>query len=125
MRTPAEIVIDVCGGHEAVAEMCGVHLSRVYRWTYPIDRGGTGGVIPTKHQGKLLEAARERNIPLKPEHFFAGEQTEEPPPGRLPRRPSHEVAEGRSDSLGNARGAGASMPRGASSATANEPGEVA
>lgn len=73
MSNPAEKVIQVCGGHEAVAEMCGVHVSRVYRWTYPIDRGGTGGIIPAKHQGKLLEEARRRDLPLKPEHFFASE----------------------------------------------------
>lgn len=66
----AQRVIDKCGGPAKVAEMVGVHQSRVYRWTYPKDRGGTGGTIPSKHQEKLLNRARRRGINLSPADFF-------------------------------------------------------
>ena len=71
MKTPAETVIEICGGAKAVAEICKVDISRVHRWTYPAERGGTGGLIPSKHQARLLEGARAKGLPLKPRHFFA------------------------------------------------------
>jgi hypothetical protein len=70
MLEPAKTIIDICGGPEAVASMVGVHRTNVYRWTYPEDRGGTNGLIPTRQQAKLLTAARDRGIDLRPEHFF-------------------------------------------------------
>lgn len=70
MLEPAKTVIDICGGFEAVAEMINVHRTNVYRWGYPTDRGGSNGLIPTRQQAKLLAAARERGIDLRPEHFF-------------------------------------------------------
>lgn len=67
---PAQKIIEKCGGHAKVAEMIGVHVSRVHRWTYPKDRGGTDGLIPTQQQQALLEAARSRGIALTPSDFF-------------------------------------------------------
>jgi len=68
--TPAEIVIAKCGGHKKVAELIGVDVSWVYRWTYPPERGGSGGQIPRKQQIKLLEKARAEKIDLTPADFF-------------------------------------------------------
>lgn len=68
---PASRIIAKCGGHEAVARICGVSISRVFRWTYPAARGGTGGIIPAAQQQRLLSGARARGIKLLPEHFFA------------------------------------------------------
>lgn len=70
MSKVAATIIEKCGGHITVAEICGVHVTRVYRWTYPIEKGGSGGVIPTRHQAQLLRGARERGIGLMPEDFF-------------------------------------------------------
>ena len=70
MATPAQTVIDACGGFRAVAEMTGRDETRVRRWTYPKDRGGTGGLIPAEVQHVLMSAARARGIDLRPEHFF-------------------------------------------------------
>jgi hypothetical protein len=50
--------------------MTGVDVSRVYRWTYAKDVGGTGGHVPTKHQQTLLDRAREAGIDLSPHDFF-------------------------------------------------------
>lgn len=70
MSNVASRVIEKCGGHAVVAALVGVDVSRVHRWTYPPERGGTGGVIPTKQQAKLLTAARASGIDLKPDDFF-------------------------------------------------------
>lgn len=78
---PAQKIIDKCGGVTAVAEMVGVHVSRVHRWTYPRERGGTDGLIPTKQQQILLEAARAVGVDLQPADFFdAPDDSSTPPP---------------------------------------------
>lgn len=66
----AQAVIEKCGGFEAVAGWLRLHLSNVYRFTYPRSRGGTGGLIPAKYQATLLAKAREANIDLQPLDFF-------------------------------------------------------
>ena len=61
---PAKSIIGKLGGPEPVASVTGRSLSRVYRWMYPAERGGTGGVIPQRYHRALLEAARAKGIPL-------------------------------------------------------------
>ncbi len=69
---PAQTIIAICGGLDAVAKITGRNAANVRRWTYgKHQRGGTGGVIPFKAQKILLAAARERGLPLTAEHFFA------------------------------------------------------
>lgn len=70
MMEPAHSVITICGGIKAVASMTCRSQVRVRRWTYPKDRGGTDGLIPSDMQLVLLEAARSQGIDLRPEHFF-------------------------------------------------------
>lgn len=53
-----------------MAEMTGRCETRVRRWTYPREKGGTGGLIPSDAQVVLLRGARARGIDLRPEHFF-------------------------------------------------------
>jgi hypothetical protein len=69
---PASTIISICGGVAAVAEMVGRDETRVRRWTYPKDRGGTGGLVPSDCQQPLLEAARAKGLALTPENFFIG-----------------------------------------------------
>jgi len=57
-------------GVAILAEIAGVHPSRVHRWTYPKDREGTGGIIPAQHHQRILDGARERGIDLSPADFF-------------------------------------------------------
>lgn len=66
----ASRVIKKCGGHQAVADLTGVSLQRVYCWTYSKAKGGTGGVIPYPHQQKLLEAAAKGLFEIGPQDFF-------------------------------------------------------
>jgi len=70
MLNPAATVIERCGGVNAVAKMVGRHPSRVRRWAYSKDRGGTGGLVPTDLQSVLLLAAHKQGRDLLPEHFF-------------------------------------------------------
>ena len=44
--------------------------SSVYRWTYPREKGGTGGVIPTKALEILSRAARLHGIFLEADDFL-------------------------------------------------------
>lgn len=70
MMEPAHTVIAICGGFSAVAEMTERSEIRVRRWTYPKERGGTDGLIPSDCQQRLMEEATARGIDLRPEHFF-------------------------------------------------------
>jgi len=62
--TPASLIVSRFGSKSAVADAVGVHRTRVYDWLRDKERGGSGGRIPQSHHLKLLEAARERGIPL-------------------------------------------------------------
>lgn len=55
---------DVTEGIKAVAAITGKHQSRVLRWMYSKDKGGTGGQIPFAHVEGLLAEARRRELPL-------------------------------------------------------------
>lgn len=70
MLNPAFSIITMCGGADAVADIVGRSVGRVYRWMHPRDRGGTGGLVPADCQQVLLDGARARGIDLRPEHFF-------------------------------------------------------
>ncbi len=74
MKTPAEIIISRLGGKKAVSYICRAGLSSVYRWTYPKERGGTGGSIPSRHHIKLLVYSKSKGIPLEAADFFPKHQ---------------------------------------------------
>ena len=69
----ADAVIRKCGGHAQVARWLGLSLAQIYRWTYPRERGGTGGLVPARRQGELLAKARAAGIDLTPADFFPPE----------------------------------------------------
>lgn len=66
---PAKSILDRIGV-ETAAKVTGKHISRVYRWTYPSSRGGTGGVIPHTDALKLLEYSRAEGIGLGEADFL-------------------------------------------------------
>lgn len=70
MTNIAHKIIKKLGGVDVVARMTGVDVSRVYRWTYEKQRGGTGGRVPYKHVGTLIARATELGIDLTPNDFF-------------------------------------------------------
>lgn len=70
MANSARLVIDKVGGFRAAAEVCRIDIAQVYRWTYEKNKGGTGGLVPAKHQSKLLDFAKTTGLPLEAEDFF-------------------------------------------------------
>lgn len=52
-------VVELCGGAEAAAEICGCDITWVRKWTYPRARGGRDGHVPHKAQIAILRASRE------------------------------------------------------------------
>ncbi len=58
-------------GVETVAAITKRDPSWVYRWMYPKERGGTGGLIPSREQKKLFDYAQKKRLPLEPEDFFS------------------------------------------------------
>lgn len=62
-ETPAERVISKLGGPSAVANIRGVHVTRVFDWRRK-------GRIPTSHQQPLLDWARAKGVDLGPADFF-------------------------------------------------------
>ena len=70
---PACTVIAKLGGVHAVSLATGKSISRVYRWMYSKERGGTGGLIPHVDAAKLLAHAKANRIRLNAADFFPKE----------------------------------------------------
>lgn len=66
---PASTIIDRLGGEAAVAKIAGVAITAPYRWQQPRSKGGTGGVIPHWHVGKLIAYAQANGIDLPAASF--------------------------------------------------------
>ena len=49
-------------GPRVLAEMAGVNRSTVFAWFRPVDRNGTGGIIPANKQKRIYFKARQRGI---------------------------------------------------------------
>jgi hypothetical protein len=57
-------------GVEALSRWTGRHRSRVNAWTWPTDRGGTGGVIPVRLRAAIAAGAlAEQGQVLNPADF--------------------------------------------------------
>lgn len=66
---PARSVIAKIG-IDKVAEVTGKHVSRVYRWMYAKEKGGTGGFIPPEDAKTLLAWARGNGVLLSASEFL-------------------------------------------------------
>lgn len=66
---PARSVIAAIGVKKS-SEVTGKHISRVYCWMYPRERGGTGGFIPQIDAAKLLAYAQSEGLDVSAEDFF-------------------------------------------------------
>lgn len=67
---PAQTIIGRFGGPSALAELLGIHRTRVSNWQRPRDAGGTGGIVPQRYHPVLLDHARANGIDLKAEDFL-------------------------------------------------------
>ena len=66
----AQNIIHKFGGHRELADALGLDVSRVYRFTYEKERGGTDGLIPAPHQQTIIEKARELGKDITYSDFF-------------------------------------------------------
>ena len=66
----AKHIIKLVGGHSTVAKICACDLAYVYRWTYPLARRGTDGLIPVKFHKPLIAGAKALGIVITPNDFF-------------------------------------------------------
>lgn len=71
---PATTIIQKCGGVAKAARYAGVEPATAYRWTYPRERGGTGGMIPTHRQAVMIRNARADGVELLPTDFALPEE---------------------------------------------------
>lgn len=67
---PAASIILRLGGEAKVSEITGRAYTAPYRWQHPVERGGTGGLIPQRLHVKLLDYARANGIPLSAADFL-------------------------------------------------------
>jgi hypothetical protein len=67
----AEIIIAKFGGVDRLAAAIGRHRTRVLRWTYPRERGGTDGIIPGPIMKRILQAAELLEIEITMEDMRA------------------------------------------------------
>ena len=71
--TPAEKVIDAFGGVRVLARLLGRNPSSIVRWRRSKAEGGTGGVVPSALQGKVLTLARSQGLSLTAEDLISVE----------------------------------------------------
>jgi hypothetical protein len=71
---PAASIIKNLGGDTVVASITGVHRTRVANWKRSKESGGTGGAIPFRHVPALLQAAKDKGVPLSTDDFLPAEQ---------------------------------------------------
>lgn len=67
---PAASIIKLLGGDTAVANIAGVHRTRVANWKRPKEAGGTGGAIPFRHVPALIAAAKSQGKDLSADDFL-------------------------------------------------------
>lgn len=67
---PASKIVAALGGASQVADIVGVHRTRVYGWMKPKAAGGTGGLIPFPHIAKIVDAAARQGIRLTGDDFL-------------------------------------------------------
>ena len=73
---PAASIITKLGGDTKVAEIVGVHRTRVANWKRPKTAGGTNGLIPFKHVPALIAAAKAAGETLSADDFLPAIETE-------------------------------------------------
>lgn len=69
-ETPVDKVIRLFGGADASA-IAGLTTDAVRKWNRPLDRGGQGGLVPSKYQARYLQAAQARGLALTAADFIA------------------------------------------------------
>lgn len=67
---PAFKIISALGGTARVSFLTGRHRTRVWKWTQPREKGGTGGLIPIEFIRPLLDESSRLGLGLTAEDFL-------------------------------------------------------
>lgn len=71
----AEKIIEKFGGPAKLANALQCDAATIYKWTYPKDKGGTDGLIPSSTMPAVLKAADILGIDLSSEDIDPREET--------------------------------------------------
>lgn len=74
MFKQAEKIIEKFGGPAKAAAAMECDVSSVYKWTYPKEKGGTDGLIPSSSMAAVLKAAEVLGIELSPQDLDPREE---------------------------------------------------
>lgn len=77
---PATTIIKKLGGERVVSKVTETAYTAPYRWQQPREKGGTDGLIPQRHHPRLLDYARDNEIPLSPADFLPAREEQPCPP---------------------------------------------
>lgn len=69
---PADWFVRQAGSYREAAELIGLNKLSVYRWSRPKTENGLAGLIPSRHQAKILKVAREHNLDIEPIDIILG-----------------------------------------------------
>lgn len=69
---PAEYIIHIFGGLLKTARIIGRDHASVARWKTSIERGGTGGIIPSKAQQTIIKIAAEMGLDITASDLIFG-----------------------------------------------------
>jgi len=64
MYAQANRIIAKFGNARNLAKLLKMEPSAVYKWTYPVERGGTGGLVPAASLRKVMRQADLAGIEL-------------------------------------------------------------
>jgi len=65
MINDAHFIIRQFGGVKQLAKAINKDPATIYRWTYPKNKNGTDGLIPSSALSRISEAAKRLNIPIE------------------------------------------------------------
>jgi len=75
--TPAEIVIKEFNGIAPLARALGISSATVCRWRRPRPKDPQGGQVPGKHHRRIIEIAKDRNLPIVLKDLWYGREEQE------------------------------------------------
>lgn len=70
-KEPAFAIVVLLGGVRSTARLLEISPSAVSRWLAPVNKNGTGGMIPHWHWKSIIRYALKTNIKIKISDFTA------------------------------------------------------
>lgn len=68
--TQARRIISLFGSPYKMSQYVRVSPAQIYKWTWPKEKGGTGGLIPAQAMAEVLRGARLAGILIGPDDLY-------------------------------------------------------